>query len=158
MALAQQIADDPSFVLGNHTEHHYNLTTLSMADALAEIDDTSAELAHVAEPRAYLRFPYGAANCALVDAAHARGYRVVGWHVDSADWCYAAGGGVCTQQMFQWVPDAYRKRGQAYAQSGQPDKAREMWETVIKLYPESDAARLASQDLQRINRTAPPAK
>jgi tol-pal system protein YbgF len=57
-----------------------------------------------------------------------------------------------------WVPDAYRKRGQAYAQSGQPDKAREMWETVIKLYPESDAARLASQDLQRINRTAPPAK
>ena len=57
-----------------------------------------------------------------------------------------------------WVPDAYRKRGQAYAQSGQPDKAREMWETVTKLYPESDAARLASQDLQRINRTAPPAK
>jgi len=57
-----------------------------------------------------------------------------------------------------WVPDAYRKRGQAYAQSGQPDKAREMWEAVIKLYPESDAARLAAQDLQRINRTSPPTK
>ena len=57
-----------------------------------------------------------------------------------------------------FVPDAYRKRGQAYAQSGQLDKAREMWETVIKLFPESDAARLAQQDLQRINRTAPPAK
>jgi tol-pal system protein YbgF len=57
-----------------------------------------------------------------------------------------------------WVPDAYRKRGQAYAQSGQPDKAREMWEAVIKSYPESDAARLAAQDLQRVNRTSPPAK
>ena len=57
-----------------------------------------------------------------------------------------------------WVPDAYRKRGQAYAQSGQPDKAREMWEAVIKLYPESDAARLAAQDLQRVNRTSPAAK
>jgi len=57
-----------------------------------------------------------------------------------------------------WVPDAYRKRGQAYAQNGQVDKAREMWEAVIKLYPESDAARLASQDLQRVNRTAPPTK
>jgi TolA-binding protein len=57
-----------------------------------------------------------------------------------------------------FVADAYRKRGQAYAQSGQMDKAREMWEAVIKLFPESDAARLASQDLQRINRTSPPAK
>ena len=56
------------------------------------------------------------------------------------------------------VADAYRKRGQAYAQSGQPDKAREMWEAVIKLFPDSDAARLAQQDLQRINRTSPPAK
>ena len=56
------------------------------------------------------------------------------------------------------VPDAYRKRGQAYAQTGQVDKAREMWETVIKTYPESDAARLAAQDLQRINRSSPPAK
>jgi tol-pal system protein YbgF len=57
-----------------------------------------------------------------------------------------------------FVADAYRKRGQAYAQSGQLDKARESWETVIKLFPESDAARLAQQDLQRINRTTPPAK
>jgi tol-pal system protein YbgF len=57
-----------------------------------------------------------------------------------------------------FVADAYRKRGQSYAQIGQVDKARESWETVIKLFPESDAARLAQQDLQRINRTSPPAK
>jgi tol-pal system protein YbgF len=57
-----------------------------------------------------------------------------------------------------FVADAHRKRGQAYAQSGQLDKARESWEAVIKLFPESDAARLAQQDLQRINRTSPPAK
>ena len=56
------------------------------------------------------------------------------------------------------VPDAYRKRGQAYAQNGQLDKAREMWEAVIKLFPESEGARLAQQDLQRINRTSPPPK
>ena len=56
------------------------------------------------------------------------------------------------------VPDTYFKRGRAYAQTGQPDKAREMWEAVIKQFPESDAARLARQDLERINRTSPPAK
>lgn len=54
------------------------------------------------------------------------------------------------------APDAYRKRGQAYAQNRQLDRAREMWETVIKLFPESDAARLAKQDLERVNRTSPP--
>ena len=32
------------------------------------------------------------------------------------------------------------------------------WEAVIKTYPDSDAARLAKQDLERINRTSPPAK
>jgi tol-pal system protein YbgF len=56
------------------------------------------------------------------------------------------------------LPDAYFKRGRAYAQTGQADAAREMWETVIKLFPESDAARLSKQDLERINRTSPPAK
>ena len=56
------------------------------------------------------------------------------------------------------VPDAYRKRGTAYAQIGQIDAARQSLEAVIKLFPDSDAARLARQDLERINRTAPPAK
>lgn len=54
-----------------------------------------------------------------------------------------------------FVADAYRKRGQAYAQSGQLDLAKASWDAVIKAFPESDAARLASQDLQRVNRTSP---
>jgi tol-pal system protein YbgF len=56
------------------------------------------------------------------------------------------------------VPDAYFKRGRAYAQAGQADRARESWDAVIKSFPDSDAARLARQDLERINRTSPPAK
>jgi TolA-binding protein len=56
------------------------------------------------------------------------------------------------------APDAGFKRGRAYAQTGQIDKAREAWEAVIKAFPDSDAARLAKQDLERINRTSPPAK
>jgi len=53
------------------------------------------------------------------------------------------------------VPDAYFKRGRAYAQTGQTDAARASWEAVMKTFPDSDAARLAKQDLERINRTAP---
>ena len=56
------------------------------------------------------------------------------------------------------VPDAYRKRGQAYSQSGQMELARATWEAVIKQFPESEGARLAQQDLQRINRTSPSPK
>jgi tol-pal system protein YbgF len=63
-----------------------------------------------------------------------------------------------TYRTSSTVPDAYFKRGRAYAQTGQPDAAREMWEAVIKAFPESDAARLAKQDLERTNRTSPPAK
>jgi tol-pal system protein YbgF len=55
------------------------------------------------------------------------------------------------------VPDAYFKRGRAYAQTGQTDAARAAWEAVMKAYPDSDAARLAKQDLERINRASPPA-
>jgi tol-pal system protein YbgF len=69
-----------------------------------------------------------------------------------------------TYRTSSMVPDTYFKRGRAYAQANQIDKARESWEAVIKLFPDSDAARLARQDLERINRTstpprtAPPAK
>ena len=55
------------------------------------------------------------------------------------------------------VPDAYFKRGRAYAQTGETDAARASWEAVMKAYPDSDAARLAKQDLDRINRPAPSA-
>jgi tol-pal system protein YbgF len=55
------------------------------------------------------------------------------------------------------VPDAYFKRGRAYAQTGQTDAARAAFESVMKAYPDSDAARLAKQDLDRINRAAPAA-
>jgi tol-pal system protein YbgF len=55
------------------------------------------------------------------------------------------------------VPAAYFKRGRAYAQMNQVDAARASWEAVIKAFPESDDARLAKQDLERINRSNPPA-
>ena len=33
------------------------------------------------------------------------------------------------------VPDAYYKRGMAFSQLGQTDRARESFETVMKLFP-----------------------
>jgi len=50
------------------------------------------------------------------------------------------------------VPDAYYKRGMALSSAGQVDRARESWETLIKQYPDSNLARLAKQNLDRLKK------
>jgi TolA-binding protein len=51
------------------------------------------------------------------------------------------------------VPDAYYKRGLAQERLEPDDAARASWETVSKSYPDSDAGRLARQNLDRLGRT-----
>ena len=53
------------------------------------------------------------------------------------------------------VPDAYYKRGMALSAMGQTDRARESFETLIKMFPEHDIARLAKQQMDRLNRGKP---
>ena len=53
------------------------------------------------------------------------------------------------------VPDAYYKRGIALSAIGQTDRARESFETLMKQYPEIDLARLAKQQVDRLNRGKP---
>ncbi len=55
----------------------------------------------------------------------------------------------------QSVGPAYYKRGLAFEQLGQVDRARESFEQVIKNFPDSDAARLAKQNLDRLSRGRP---
>jgi tol-pal system protein YbgF len=53
------------------------------------------------------------------------------------------------------VPDAYYKRGLALSAANQPDRARESFETLMKNYPDHEMARLAKQQLDRLNRGKP---
>jgi len=50
------------------------------------------------------------------------------------------------------VPDAYYKRGLAQERLGQADEARGSWEAVAKNFPDSDAGRLAKQNIDRLGR------
>jgi tol-pal system protein YbgF len=50
------------------------------------------------------------------------------------------------------IPDAYYKKGLAHQSLRQTDKAREAYEVVVKNYPESNAATLAQQGLQALER------
>jgi tol-pal system protein YbgF len=53
------------------------------------------------------------------------------------------------------VPDAYYKRGIALGAMGQADLARESFETLMKQFPDHDMARMAKQQLDRLNRGKP---
>ena len=50
------------------------------------------------------------------------------------------------------VPDAYYKRGLAQERLGQADEARGSWEAVAKNFPDSDAGRLAKQNIDRLGK------
>jgi tol-pal system protein YbgF len=57
------------------------------------------------------------------------------------------------------VPIAYYKRGLAEQQLGQIDAARASWEAAAKMFPDSDAGRLAKQSLDRLaSQPATPAR
>ena len=53
------------------------------------------------------------------------------------------------------VPVAYYKRGLAQERLGQIDGARTSWEAAAKSFPDSDAGRLAKQNLDRLGRAQP---
>ena len=113
-ALAAQIAADPDYILGNHTQNHLNLAQQSAAKVASEIDRTDVLIREAGETPKFLRFPFGSSTCSTMQQARDRGYFVTGWHIDSADWCYAAGGGVCKKTTFKYVPDELRSDMKGY--------------------------------------------
>ena len=116
-ALASQIAHDPDFILGNHSQNHIDLAKQSAAKLATEIDQTDALIKAAGSDAKWFRFPFGSSTCAGVNAVHQRGYTFVGWHIDSADWCFQGGGGTCKKETFQYVPDNMRQDYQAWVLS-----------------------------------------
>ena len=106
--LAAQIAADPDYILANHSQGHTNLAQQTPAKVVDEIMRTDALIREAGETPRYFRFPFGSSTCSTMQAVRSRGYISTGWHIDSADWCYAAGGGFCKKSTFQYVPDDMR--------------------------------------------------
>lgn len=108
-AILRRIVED-GHILANHTQDHRQMTTLSGDAARGQIDLTHRLIEDFAAPR-YFRFPFGASNCTTAELARSFGLAVTGWHVDSADWCFASstgGVGVCDPRTFAHVPDSMR--------------------------------------------------
>ncbi len=116
-ALAAEIAADDDFLLANHSQNHKNLAQQTSSTVTAEIERTDALIRAAGETPKYFRFPFGSSTCLAKTIAQQQRQIVTGWHIDSADWCYAAGGGVCKKSTFKFVPDAVRESMLAYVLS-----------------------------------------
>ncbi len=98
-------------IIGNHSQNHLNLKTVSASTLKTEIEQTLEIQRTLGQEPDFFRFPFGSAGCAQTETVRSYGYHVTGWHIDSADWCYAApkgGVGYCHPDTFKYVPDEYR--------------------------------------------------
>ncbi|GAB7386807.1 hypothetical protein BSNK01_06430 [Bacillaceae bacterium] len=73
--------------IGNHSWNHANLPKLSDADFHWQVQKTDDFLYRLTGYRPKLfRAPYGAVNEEQIKWLAAKGYKVIGWNVDSLDW------------------------------------------------------------------------
>ncbi|MFO0750575.1 MAG: polysaccharide deacetylase family protein [Myxococcota bacterium] len=114
--IARMLAE--GHIVGNHSQHHYDLKTLTLAKVKVEMQQTDDILRANGVTPKFFRFPFGSASCGGLDLVKGKGYTVTGWHVDSGDWCFAASGtDYCKPSTFKWVPDQYRHDLEGYVMS-----------------------------------------
>lgn len=85
-----------------------DLLDYDAASARDQLQPTVDLLAGYGVTPRFVRFPYGESNCEVVDLARSMGMHVTGWHIDTADWCYAMGDGTCSDGDYWRVPAEYR--------------------------------------------------
>lgn len=95
-------------LVANHSQNHLNLKLENFNTFKLEFATPQASLKAIGIKSKYFRFPYGNANCEQINYLKTQKVQYVGWNIDSADWCFAAGNGTCTKEVFKYVPDAYR--------------------------------------------------
>jgi peptidoglycan/xylan/chitin deacetylase (PgdA/CDA1 family) len=97
--LVARVRDGHHQIVGNHSWNHPNFHEISPALQADEVLREDALLgAGGADPRKLFRYPFGNASCETNTLVRARGYRIVGWHIDSCDWAFEKTGAVDFQE------------------------------------------------------------
>jgi peptidoglycan-N-acetylglucosamine deacetylase len=89
-------------LIGNHSWDHSNFHNLSQADQVSQVTTVDELIEPYTGNFKLFRYPYGNSTCFGNQKIHELGYTgIVGWHVDSCDWAYAANGGFVTDRQAQ---------------------------------------------------------
>lgn len=93
---ALSLADTVGLELGNHTYHHYNLTTLSSQEIEQEIQSVDKILQRIdGKPYHLLRAPFGKTNESVEKLSPTP---IINWTIDTLDWT-----GVSADEIYQSV-------------------------------------------------------
>jgi peptidoglycan/xylan/chitin deacetylase (PgdA/CDA1 family) len=82
------------YPVGNHTQDHPDLTTLSDADVRRQIDlaETAISVATGRSTKPFFRFPFGARDARTLAVVNDAGYGGFRWTVDTLGWQGTSGG------------------------------------------------------------------
>lgn len=73
--------------LGNHSEHHYDMTTISQSERESELQSVHDKVKELTGYEMFLfRPPYGAYDNSVIKTAYQLNYYPIQWSVDSLDW------------------------------------------------------------------------
>jgi peptidoglycan/xylan/chitin deacetylase (PgdA/CDA1 family) len=97
--LVAAVRDSHHQLIGNHSWDHPNFHDIGATEQADEVlrDETLLAPDFAAGPRLF-RYPFGNASCETNALVRARGYRIVGWHIDSCDWAFERTGAVDFQE------------------------------------------------------------
>jgi len=97
--LVARVRDAHHQIVGNHSWNHPNFHEISPALQAEEVLREDALLsAGGTDAHKLFRYPFGNASCETNALVRARGYRIVGWHIDSCDWAFEKTGAVDFQE------------------------------------------------------------
>jgi peptidoglycan/xylan/chitin deacetylase (PgdA/CDA1 family) len=92
-ALVAKIRESGRHTIGNHSWDHPNfhdISTSQQADEVLKYEESPS----AGPVKLLFRYPYGNSTCDTNELLHTRGYRIVGWHIDSCDWAFDKSGSV----------------------------------------------------------------
>lgn len=95
------------YPLGNHTQDHPDLTTLSDAEVRTQIRTAQASIKEATgvDPRPYFRFPFGEVDARTIRLVNDECYVPFRWTVDTLGW-QGTSGGMSADKVTQRVLDA----------------------------------------------------
>lgn len=92
-------ATSEGHIIASHSWDHQDFHTLSEAQQINQITTTDKAIEAYTNNFKLFRYPYGNSTCFSNQKVHAYGYTgIVGWHIDSCDWAFAAKGYVTDKQ------------------------------------------------------------
>ena len=93
--------------LGNHSEHHYDMTTISQSEKESELKSVHDKVKELTGYEMFLfRPPYGAYDNEVIKTAYALNYYPIQWSVDSLDWKDGPGAIILCHNGAKYTADA----------------------------------------------------